>query len=92
MAQYKGKVAWFNNAKGFGFLTREGGPDVFCHFSAIQLDGYKSLKEGAEVEFNVVKGDKGDQAADVTLVDQAGTHTTHATSAAHKVSDANAAH
>ena len=92
MAQYKGKVAWFNNAKGFGFLTREGGPDVFCHFSAIQLDGYKSLKEGAEVEFNVVKGDKGDQAADVTLLDHAGTDTTHATSAAHKGSNANAAH
>ena len=68
MAMYRGKVAWFNNAKGFGFLTREGGPDVFCHFTAIQVEGYKSLKEGAEVEFNVVKGEKGDQAADVTLV------------------------
>ncbi|MBW4039854.1 MAG: cold shock domain-containing protein [Acidobacteria bacterium] len=85
---YHGKVAWFNNAKGFGFLTREGGPDVFCHFTAIQIDGYKSLKEGAEVEFNVVKGDKGDQAADVTLVhghthpqavqDPAANHSIHA--------------
>lgn len=74
MAMYRGKVAWFNNAKGFGFLTREGGPDVFCHFTAIQVDGYKSLKEGAEVEFNVVKGEKGDQAADVTLVKDDASH------------------
>ena len=77
MAQYKGKVAWFNNAKGFGFLTRESGPDVFCHFTAIQTDGYKSLKEGAEVEFNVVKGEKGDQAADVTVVGGGGHEHAH---------------
>ena len=52
MAQYKGTVKWFNNAKGFGFLARDSGPDVFVHYSAIQLDGYKSLKEGDEVEFD----------------------------------------
>ena len=62
MAQYSGKVAWFNNAKGFGFLSREGGPDVFVHFSAIQTDGYKCLKEGEPVEFDVIQGDKGPQA------------------------------
>ena len=62
MAQYMGKVAWFNNAKGFGFLSREGGPDVFVHYSAIQMDGYHTLKEGDEVEFDVIQGDKGPQA------------------------------
>ena len=66
MAQYTGKVKWFNNAKGYGFIGREGGPDVFVHFSAIQLDGYKSLKEGDDVEFDIVQGDKGPQAAQVT--------------------------
>jgi CspA family cold shock protein len=62
VAQYTGKVAWFNNAKGFGFLSREGAPDVFVHFSAIQSDGYKSLKEGDRVEFDVIQGAKGPQA------------------------------
>jgi len=62
MAQYAGKVAWFNNAKGFGFLSREGGPDVFVHYSAIQMDGYHTLKEGDEVEFDVIQGAKGPQA------------------------------
>ena len=65
MAQYTGKVAWFNNAKGFGFLTTEGSPDVFCHYSAIQSDGYKSLAEGDDVEFDVEQGPKGRQAAKV---------------------------
>ncbi len=55
MAQYKGKVKWFNNAKGYGFIGREDGPDVFVHYSAIQLDGYKTLKEGDEVEFDIVE-------------------------------------
>jgi CspA family cold shock protein len=62
MAQYKGEVKWFNNAKGYGFLGRPDGPDVFCHFSSIQTEGYKSLKEGEVVEFDVVQGEKGPQA------------------------------
>jgi cold shock protein len=66
MAQYKGTVKWFNNAKGYGFLGHESGPDVFVHFSSIQLDGYKSLKEGDEVEFDVIQGSKGPQADQVT--------------------------
>ena len=65
MSQLTGKVAWFNNAKGFGFLSHENGPDVFCHFSAIETEGYKSLGEGEAVEFDIVKGDKGPQAANV---------------------------
>ena len=66
MAQYKGEVKWFNNAKGFGFLGREGGPDVFVHYSAIQIDGYMSLKEGQLVEFDIVQGTQGPQADNVT--------------------------
>ena len=62
VAQYKGKVKWFNNAKGYGFIGREDGPDVFVHYSAIQLDGYKTLKEGDDVEFDIVQGQKGPQA------------------------------
>jgi CspA family cold shock protein len=62
MAQYKGEVKWFNNAKGYGFLGRPDGPDVFCHFSSIQTEGYKSLKEGEVVEFDVIQGEKGPQA------------------------------
>ncbi len=62
MAQYQGTVRWFNNAKGYGFLGRDGGPDVFCHYSSIQSEGYKSLKEGEPVEFDVIQGDKGPQA------------------------------
>jgi CspA family cold shock protein len=65
MAQYIGKVMWFNNAKGFGFLSREDAPDVFVHFSAIAKDGYKTLAEGDEVSFDVIQGDKGPQADDV---------------------------
>ena len=61
----KGKVKWFNAEKGFGFIEREGGNDVFVHFSAIELDGFKTLEEGAEVVFNVVDGEKGPQAANV---------------------------
>jgi CspA family cold shock protein len=61
-------VKWFNDAKGFGFLAREGGPDVFVHFSAIQSSGFKSLAEGDRVEFDIVQGEKGPQASDVQKV------------------------
>lgn len=64
----KGLVKWFNAAKGFGFIQRENGEDVFVHFSAIQANGYRSLDEGAQVEFLVKKGPKGLQAEDVSLV------------------------
>ena len=63
-----GTVKWFNDAKGFGFITMEGGEDVFVHFSAIQAKGFRSLPEGAQVEFDVVQGPKGLQAANVTPV------------------------
>ena len=67
MAEHKGIVKWFNNAKGYGFIGREDGPDVFVHYSAIQSVGYKSLKEGDEVEFDIVEGQKGPQAESVTF-------------------------
>jgi cold shock protein len=64
----KGKVKWFNDSKGFGFLEQESGDDVFCHFSAITGDGFKSLQEGDSVEFDVVKGPKGLQAENVRKI------------------------
>ena len=64
----KGHVKWFNDSKGFGFLEQENGDDVFCHFSAITGDGFKSLQEGDAVEFEVIKGPKGLQAANVRKV------------------------
>ena len=68
MAKEKGKVKWFNNAKGYGFIERENGEDVFVHYSAITGDGYKTLEEGAQVEFEVSQGNKGLQATDVVRV------------------------
>lgn len=61
----RGKVKWFNDAKGYGFIEQEGGEDVFVHFSAIQMDGFKTLTEGQVVEFEVQQGDKGLHAANV---------------------------
>lgn len=63
-----GTVKWFNNTKGYGFLARENGPDVFVHFSAIQSTGYRTLEEGQKVEFTIEKGPKGLQAANVILL------------------------
>jgi CspA family cold shock protein len=65
MSRISGTVKWFNDAKGFGFIQREGGPDVFVHFSAIESNGFKSLAEGDAVEFEIVDGQKGPQAANV---------------------------
>ncbi|WLV25130.1 cold shock domain-containing protein [Aciduricibacillus chroicocephali] len=61
-----GKVKWFNAEKGFGFIEREDGDDVFVHFSAIQTEGFKTLEEGEDVEFEIVEGNRGPQAANVT--------------------------
>ena len=61
----QGKVKWFNSEKGFGFIERENGDDVFVHFSAIVGDGYKSLEEGQSVDFDIVEGERGAQAANV---------------------------
>lgn len=67
MSQLQGTVKWFNNAKGYGFLGHEGGKDVFVHYSSIQFDGYKSLKEGDAVDFDIVEGVKGPQADHVSM-------------------------
>jgi CspA family cold shock protein len=64
----QGTVKWFNDAKGFGFISRQNGEDVFVHFSAIQASGFRSLPEGQAVQFDVVKGPKGLQAENVTLL------------------------
>ncbi|WP_100400232.1 cold shock domain-containing protein [Bacillus sp. FJAT-44742] len=64
----QGKVKWFNNEKGFGFIEREDGDDVFVHFSAINTEGYKSLEDGQDVEFEIVEGSRGPQAANVEKI------------------------
>jgi cold shock protein len=64
----KGKVKWFNDAKGFGFITQENGPDLFVHHTAIVAEGFRSLSEGDSVQFEVVKGPKGLQAANVSRI------------------------
>ena len=63
-----GKVKWFNDKKGFGFITKNGGGDVFVHHTSIQMDGFKTLTEGAEVEFDIQQGQKGEQAANVRVI------------------------
>ena len=63
-----GTVKWFNGSKGYGFIERPDGPDVFVHFSAIQGDGFRNLEEGQQVEFNVEQGQKGLQATNVTVI------------------------
>lgn len=68
MSREVGRVKWFNDAKGFGFITGASGEDLFVHYTAIQSQGFRSLAEGAEVEYDVVNGPKGLQAANVTVV------------------------
>jgi CspA family cold shock protein len=63
-----GTVKWFNNAKGYGFLAREGGSDVFVHYTAINGNGYRSLEEGQQVEFSIEEGEKGLQASNVDVI------------------------
>ena len=63
-----GSVKWFNGGKGYGFIAREGGEDVFVHYTAIQMDGFRSLEEGMQVEFSIEQGPKGLQASNVTVV------------------------
>ena len=65
---YTGNVKWFDSKKGYGFIEREDGDDVFVHFSAIQEDGFKALEDGEEVEFEIVEGDRGPQAENVVKV------------------------
>ncbi|PIE45109.1 MAG: cold-shock protein [Gammaproteobacteria bacterium] len=69
MSKTTGTIKWFNESKGFGFIAQENGPDVFVHFRAIVGDGFKTLKEGQRVEFNIVEGEKGLQAEQVVGLD-----------------------
>lgn len=64
----KGRIKWFSEAKGYGFIERDEGDDVFVHYTSIQMEGFKTLAEGQEVEFEVVQGTKGPQAENVTVV------------------------
>lgn len=66
--RFVGTVKWFNGTKGYGFLSQENGPDVFVHYSAIAMEGYRNLEEGQRVEFSIEKGPKGLQAVNVTLL------------------------
>jgi len=68
MSTTTGTVKWFNETKGFGFIEQEGGPDVFAHYSAISGDGFKTLSEGAKVEFEVKQGEKGPQAENIVVL------------------------
>ena len=68
MARVQGTVKWFNGDKGYGFITQEGGPDLFVHYSEIQSSGYRSLEEGQRVEFEITDGKKGKQASSVTVI------------------------
>jgi CspA family cold shock protein len=68
---YKGTVKWFNDSKGYGFVTSSDGKDVFVHYSAITMQGFKTLKEGDEVTFDIIDGPKGPQASNVAIVKQA---------------------
>ena len=68
MARVQGTVKWFNSEKGYGFIAQEGGDDLFVHYSEIQADGYRTLEEGATVEFEITEGRKGKQASAVTVV------------------------
>ena len=68
MSTITGTVKWFNDAKGFGFIEQESGPDVFAHFSAIKSEGFKTLVEGLEVEFTLTQGQKGPQAENIVAV------------------------
>lgn len=65
---YTGKVKWFNEQKGFGFIERDDGEDVFVHYSAIKTDGFRTLEEGQEVEFEIVEGERGPQATNVVKI------------------------
>ena len=65
----KGTVKWFNNQKGYGFISDEGGNDVFVHYSALKMDGFKTLEEGAKVEYDIVDGAKGPQATNVLVIE-----------------------
>lgn len=69
-ATMQGKVKWFNAEKGYGFIEYEGGKDVFVHFSAIEMEGFKTLKEGQVVSFEIVEGERGPQAANVVVVEE----------------------
>ena len=68
MSQVTGTVKWFDEAKGFGFISQEGGKDVFVHFRAIKSDGFRTLTEGQNVQFTIEQGNKGPQAADVVVL------------------------